>query len=302
MINSAPQGHMRSTQHRKMRRSKNLWRMVNQYYDSSNHVRVLFQPYGSIWCKVVPFCFLNMGLSCILVYLMKYHDITLDISSQTHSVLSVIAAFLSVTKISLSLDRYQQLREQLSILYREPREFIQHMAVFTRNDTPSSIDKPPGSIGGVGMGRSTAQPRPQQSPDIDPLTAAPEWRSEVAYSLMILIRTVIAALSYDATGIPAWDVPELIRSELRNDLCSSIDVNNSDPTSESHVTPDKYREQRGKNFRAPIRIAFLLREQIYSQRKRLNVMMEYLEESTLFNSLTIFMTAYHEYVTNNLML
>lgn len=303
-MDSATQGHIRSTllqreqQQRNIRKSRNFWRTVNQYYDSSNHLRVLFQQYGSVWCKVLPFCFLNMGLSCTLVYLMKYHNITLDISSQTHSVLSVIAAFLSVTKITLSLDRYQLLREQLSILYREPREFIQHMAVFTRNDDPNNISKPSSSIGGAGMGRSTTQPRPQKSPNIDPLSVAPEWRSDVAFLLMILIRTVVAALSYDATGIPAWDIPELTHSEIRNDLCSNLDMNISDPTNGTNVSvpSDKYEEQRGKNFRVPIRIAFLLRGQIYSQRTRLNVMMEYLEESTLFNSLTIFMNAYHEYV------
>ena len=281
----------RRQEQQNIRKSRNFWRMVNQYYDSSNHIRVLFQQYGSIWCKVLPFCFLNMGLSCTLVYLMKYRNITLDISSQTHSVLSVIAAFLSVTKITLSLDRYQQLREQLSILYREPREFIHHMAVFTKNDTPSSTDKPHISMGGGGMGRSSAQPRLIQPLNIDSLTAAPEWRSDVAYLLLILIRTVVAALSYDATGIVAWDISELVHSEIRNDLCSHLDVNSSDTI---NGATEIFEELRGKNFRAPIRIAFLLRESIYSQRTRLNVMMEYLEESTLFNSLTIFMTAYHE--------
>jgi hypothetical protein len=294
--NARPQQAQRRHPPRNFRKSRTFWHMVNQYYDSSNHIRVLFQQYGSVWCKVLPFCFLNMGLSCSLVYLMKYQNITLDISSQTHSVLSVIAAFLSVTKITLSLDRYQQLREQLSILYREPREFIHHMAVFTRNDTPNSTSKPPSSMGGAGMGRSSAQPRPPHQPSIDPLTAAPEWRSEVAYLLMMLIRTVLAALSFDATGMPAWEIPELAHSEIRNDLCSNLDAHYSNTNNGANAgSPlDTYDEQRGKNFRVPIRIAFLLRESIYSQRTRLNVMMEYLEESTLFNSLTVFMAAYHE--------
>ena len=295
--NARPQPQRRSPP-RNIRKSRHFWRMVNQYYDSSNHVRVLCQQYGSIWCKVLPFCLLNMGLSSTLVYLMKYQNITLEISSQTHGVLSVIAAFLSVTKITLSLDRYQQLREQLSILYREPREFIHHMAVFTRNDTPQSVIKPPSRMGGTGMGRSSAQPRSPHQTNIDPLTAAPEWRGEVAYLLIILIRTVVAALSFDATGIPAWDVPELANTEIKTDLCSNLDLNDIDTNNgngaTSGISLDLYDEQRGKNFRVPIRIAFLLRESIYSQRTRLNVIMEYLEESTLFNSLTIFMAAYHE--------
>ena len=290
--NGINNSHLQRIKNRNVRKSRNFWRMVNQYYDSSDHLRVLFQQYGSVWCKVLPFCFLNMGLSCTLVYLMKYRNITLDISSETHGVLSVIAAFLSVTKISLSLDRYQQLREQIAILYREPREFIHHMAVFTKNDTPIGTDERSSSMGGGAMGRSSAHSRPSHPPSLDPLTAAPEWRGEVAYLLMLLIRTVIAALSYDATGIPAWDLPELIRTEIRNDVCSSLNVNNSDAT--YGPTSEKLEDQRGKNFRVPIRMAYLLRESMYSQRRRLNVMMEYMEESTLFNSLTIFMAAYHE--------
>jgi hypothetical protein len=113
---------------------------------------------------------------------------------------------------------------------------------------------------------------------------------------MILVRTAIAAMSFDATGIPAWDVPELMQSEIWNDLCTNLELNSSDVNNGGNAGPtfDAYHEQRMTNFRVPIRIAFLLRESIYSQRTRLNVMMEYLEESTLFNSLTIFMSAYHE--------
>jgi hypothetical protein len=260
-----------------------VWNMVNQYYDSSNHIRVLFQQYGSVWCKVLPFCILNMALSCTLVYLMRYHNITLDISTQTHSVLSVIAAFLSVTKITLSLDRFQQLRSQFSILYREPREFVHHMAIFSKNDLSSSMSSETARIGGGrgGMGRS---PTPRQT-HVHSNTAAPEWRGEVAYRLMILIRTVVAAVSYDSTNIPAWDIPELFETDIRNDLCTNLDV---------HDNGQSISDERGKNFRVPIRIAYLLRESIYSQRTRLNNVMEYLEESTLFNSLTAFMAAYHE--------
>jgi hypothetical protein len=267
---------------RRRQRPKRIWGMVNQYYDSSNHVRVLFQGYGSIWPKVLPFCILNLSLSCTLVYLMRYHSITLDISTQTHSVLSVIAAFLSVTKISMSLDRFQQLRAQFSILYREPREFIQHMTIFSEND--SSTKKNTAASGAMGSS-AVRPPKTTMEPN-----AAPEWRNEVAYLVMTLVRSVVAAVSYDSTNLPAWDIPELFNSDIYKDLCSFLDLNEPTTTTSSLDQCD----ERGKNFRVPIRIAYLLRKSIYSQRDRLNQTLEYLEESTLFNSLTIFMAAYHE--------
>jgi Bestrophin, RFP-TM, chloride channel len=260
--------------------------MVNHYYDSSNHIRVLLCRYGSIWPKVLPFCIMNLTLSCLLVYLMRYHGITLDISTQTHGVLSVIAAFLSVTKISMSLDRFQQLRAQFSILYREPREFIQHMVVFSMDDSATKATT--ASNAGTGIGKSS---RPKAPPPSDP-NSAMDWRNEVAYLLMILLRTVVAAVRYDFSKIPAWNIPELLNSDLRKDVCFSLKVPLHSASS-STIDPVLERES---NFRVPIRIAYLLRKSMYSQHNRLHQPLDYLEESTLFNSLTIFMTAYHEYV------
>jgi Bestrophin, RFP-TM, chloride channel len=275
-----------SPRNNRSQKARSYWGLVNHYYDSSNHIGVLFCRYGSIWPKVLPFCILNLTLSCLLVYLMRYHGITLDISSQTHGVLSVIAAFLSVTKISMSLDRFQQLRAQFSILYREPREFIQHMVVFSKDD--SSAKTTTTSNTGTGMGQSS---RPKPPPPSDPNSAA-DWRNEVAYLVVMLIRTVVASVRYDFSKLPAWNIPELLNSDLRKDLCKSLKIiEQSVPSSAIDLVVE-----RDSNFRVPIRIAYLLRKSIYSQHKRLHQPLEYLEESTLFNSLTIFMAAYHEYV------
>jgi hypothetical protein len=44
---------------------------------------------------------------------------------------------------------------------------------------------------------------------------AKEWRLEVAYRTMLLLRTIVAVLEYPTRKIPAWTVPELSGIELQ---------------------------------------------------------------------------------------
>jgi hypothetical protein len=245
------------------------------HYDSSNHITMLFQLHGSVWPKVLPFCVLNMALSLTLVYLSTRKHISLGISSQTHSVLSVIAAFLIVTKVTLSLGRFQEIRAFLCTIYREPRELVQHMAVFTKEQTdPSAV----------------------------------EWRIEVAYRTCVMLRTVMAVVDYDSLMVPAWDLPELT-SMLKQDIRESLYVTTAQATEASRPTITTTRKKswansmrwghqehtlREENSRVPMRVAYLLRNSIIRQRKLVGTPADnYMVESTLFGSVSSFMNAYH---------
>ena len=105
---------------------------------------------------------------------------------------------------------------------------------------------------------------------------AKEWRSEIAYRIMLVLRTTVAIIEYPNDKIPAWQLPEL-SSGLELQACmpgttwnrwahhnDNDDDNNSSESSEPIVAADLKN-----SFRVPIRLAFLLRESICSQDERL---------------------------------
>jgi predicted membrane chloride channel (bestrophin family) len=89
-----------------------------------------------------------------------------------------VVAFLLVSRISQALARFNEARSYLGTMYRETRELISNMAVLTSS--------------------------PKNSND-----ASKEWRSEVAYLALIILRTAMAAIDYPSDLLPAWDIPEL---------------------------------------------------------------------------------------------
>ena len=87
---------------------------------------------GSVWGKVLPYCIANALLALSLQILKYQFDIDLGIVDKGHTMMTLFVSFLIVSRVSISLGRYNESRGHLGVMYREGREFVQNMVVFTK--------------------------------------------------------------------------------------------------------------------------------------------------------------------------
>jgi hypothetical protein len=110
-----------------------------------------------------------------------------------------------------------------------------------------------------------------------------EWRSELAYRSLLLLRTAVAVVEYESEQIGAWEVSELSGFEL------------------DYVTPkDEWRRhaqtpitKRTDSMRVPFRLAYLLRETICSNGERLKNPLVMAQEMKLLGSVDSFLNGYY---------
>lgn len=114
-----------------------------------------------------------------------------------------------------------------------------------------------------------------------------EWRLEVAYRMLLLLRTSMAVIDYPTDFIAAWDVPELQGEELQ-DIQHNMYLN---PSNRFMVHED--RSPFEESMRVPIRISYLLKKSLHKHAKVLNVPVHFLEYLKLLNSVDDFMTGYY---------
>ena len=117
--------------------------------------------------------------------------------------------------------------------------------------------------------------------------AAKEWRNEVAYRTLALLRCSVAVILYPTTKVPSWDVPELNGFE-REDVKNNIFLN---PATLRYA--HKNRSEYEENLRVPIRLAYLLRKSIHSQERRLNKPLHVVRELKLLGAVDGFMNGYY---------
>jgi hypothetical protein len=113
--------------------------------------------------------------------------------------------------------------------------------------------------------------------------AAKEWRSELAYRVLLLLRTTVSNIEYPSVRVPAYEIPELSGMEWQ------------------YVQPDRNFLQRAEipyseeinSIRVPNRMAQLVRETICSQLSRLQHPMNVQEELNVLVSVEKFQEAYY---------
>ncbi len=188
----------------------------------------------------------------VVTKLKEYEIIDLAISGQGHSYAGVIVSFLVVSRINTALSRYNECRGYLGIMYRETRELLQTAFVLTRRDENlSRADK--------------------------------DWRSELSYRAMAMLRTVISVIEYSEEKVPAWEIPELSGYEL--DYCT--------PAAEWRRYAHTSNTELTDSMRVPLRLAFLLRETIVSQKTRLSRPLQVVQEIKLLSSVDSFMNGWY---------
>jgi predicted membrane chloride channel (bestrophin family) len=75
-------------------------------YHSENHCQVLGQCWGSVWPRVLPYCLLNVAISMVLQYFQGRNGFDFRVTDKGHSFLTMLVAFLVVSRATVSLGRY----------------------------------------------------------------------------------------------------------------------------------------------------------------------------------------------------
>lgn len=84
---------------------------------------------------VLPYCILNVAVYFLVTFLESHFRIRLDISSTGHSLMSLIIAYLGVSKVTLALQRYMNAKRTIGCAVLSLRELNQLAMILTENDT-----------------------------------------------------------------------------------------------------------------------------------------------------------------------
>jgi predicted membrane chloride channel (bestrophin family) len=219
------------------------------------HLAILFQMYGSVWPKVLPYCLLNLAITATIQYLIVYKHIDLTISDQSHAFMNLLVSFLIVSRVTISVSRYNDARSYLEIICRETRELLQTMLVLTRR-MQMPCDK--------------------------------EWRNETAYRALLLLQVVMAVVDYRSDKVPAWEIPELLGGEEAAELKRLLYMDFGD-----EQFSDTTRTEFAMTLRVPALMAYKLRCCIDSSSDRLSEKMDELRALKLYDSVDSFMGGYY---------
>jgi hypothetical protein len=215
--------------------------------------------HGSLWPKVLPYCLINVALLGTLQLLKSYDIVDLAITDKGHSLMTLFVAFLIVSRVNMSLARYNEARGNLGVMYREAREIIQNTAVFTKEDQSQG---------------------------------AQEWRHELAYRVCLLLRLSMAVIDYPTTRIPSWKIPEL-QGDAKDYIYKTLTTTNHHTTQTPKRWAHANRGESEESMRVPIRMAYLLRTTLYSSRHRLETEFGPWQYGKLFASIDKFLEGYY---------
>jgi predicted membrane chloride channel (bestrophin family) len=83
---------------------------------------------------VLPYCVVNVTVYFIVTFLESHFHLHLDISSTGHSLMSLIIAYLGVSKVTLALQRYMNAKKTIGCAVLSLRELNQLAMILTEND------------------------------------------------------------------------------------------------------------------------------------------------------------------------
>lgn len=184
-------------------------------YNSASQWSVLTQTWGSHWPKLLPYCILNAALMALLHIALVY-GIDLNISDVGHTFMSLPVGFLLVSRVTMSLGRYNEAREYLEMMNKSFRQLVHTACIYSNTDVRES---------------------------------AKQWRSELVYRALILLRSSMSVIDYPSSLEGVMEIPELTGSDELEDLQKNLP-----PRRWLHEERTDYEE----NFRIPIRLVRML--------------------------------------------
>jgi predicted membrane chloride channel (bestrophin family) len=124
-----------------------------------------------------------MAVMVTLMILDQKYGYQIEVSPEGHSFISLVVGFLLVSRVSIALSVYMEERKYLEDMSSASRELIQNACAFSLDNTEN---------------------------------AAKEWRFELSYRCLLLLRTTMAVIDFPTSDVPAWNVPELKGFELKS--------------------------------------------------------------------------------------
>ena len=172
--------------------------------------------------------------------------------------INLLVAFLVVSRVNVSIARYNEARNYLTVMYKESRELIQNTVVLS-------------------------------SCEVD--AKAKEWRHKVSYRTCMLLRIAMGVIEYCEHHINVWNLAELDdldRAEITRFLFVATD-GSQNALKWAHGPRTEFEE----NMRVPIALAYLLRKEVRRHRSELGKALEAPQELKLLSAVDNFMVGYH---------
>ncbi len=210
--------------------------------------------------QVLPYCILNCCIMALLEWLHSFDNIDLAISDKGHSFMNLMVAFLIVSRVNISVSRYNEARGNLEVMYREARELMQNACILSNHLTD---------------------------------TTAKEWRLLIAYRCMCLLRLSMAVIDYQETRIPVWEIDELAPEEKKA-IKATLFYNTDSSSPNAMRWAHEVRNEEEENMRVPVRMAYELRKAIHKQRQLFgDKKLETSQENKLLGSVDSYMSGYY---------
>lgn len=166
----------------------------------------------------------------LLSYLKLNGIVNLAITSQGHSFVTLVVAFLLVNRVSIALGRYNEARAYLAGMCGNVNELVQSLFALTAYE------------------------------NTDP--EAKEWRFEVCHRALLLLRLSMVSIDYPNDSIPGWKIPEFSENAPKEFeyVKRHLPLEGS---STARRWVHKARTEYEENLRLPVRMAYLLRQTIH---------------------------------------
>lgn len=203
-----------------LRAPKKGYRIHRVSYTAQDHIQVLFRLYGSAFPNVFPFAVVN-AIWCYLVYILKRYDImdwTFH-SSVGHSFMGLLVSFLIVSRSQISYARFMEYRKLLASSYRVCRELVQFSTIYTFYTNTR---------------------------------AAQEWRQEVSFRTILMLRVTMDALLWSSTERDQWE-DEYYQYQLQDSMMmatssSSFSMNHNSTSHSSSADEEEEAAAAGEDL------------------------------------------------------
>jgi predicted membrane chloride channel (bestrophin family) len=225
------------------------------HYKSSDHFSVIFQAYGSVWPKVLPHCAGTVAVTAAILAAERYYDHDLTISEWGHQFMSVIVAFLVVSRCTITFSLYYEFRGYVTQILAATRDFVQLTAAMT------------------------------------PVKAA-GFRSDVTLQAMLLVRATAAMLRGQPAWESRSDEQPSLRHIISHGSGSNPAEYGMILVEEDESARWIHRRHTSadKNLAIPLRLVYKLRETVVKNRRELNL--DTIQEQQLLACLQDFLRGY----------
>jgi len=227
------------------------------YYNSQNTLQILFQLHGSIWWKVLPYCLVNVMIMVALHFFNRHYDgylrLTLGQNSTMHTFGGIIVSFLCISRLSSSLQGYNDCREYISIMFRETRELMMKGIVYSKSASTQY---------GNDDNDKRQKAYDQKEDEDEEQEATNLWRIELIYRTLLLLRTTVINIEFPYRKFPAYQL-----KELGDPLNPSYEYQCVQPPPRTFLKQYSIPQSVAlDSFRVPLRMEQLLRETISNQK------------------------------------